>query len=100
MNSSYQRTVPLNSLAVQQRLQISELQFDKLPTPSSLIVLEDKIQNRGEFLFRFSLESYVVDSKKWLWSIWWVRWNPGDQLEGKDFPNFEMLDARDSFCFE
>ena len=48
---------------VQQRLQISELQFDKCPTLSTIFVLEDKIQNPGEFLFRFSLGSYVMDQR-------------------------------------
>ena len=35
MNSFLPSNVPLNSMAAQQRLQISELQFDKFPTPSS-----------------------------------------------------------------
>ena len=44
-----------------------------------IFVLEDKIQHPGEFLFRFSLGGLVKFSRS---------------IEGKDFPNFEMLDAR------
>ena len=51
MNSFLPAEVPQNSMAGQQRLQISELQFDKFTTPSSFFILEDKISNRGEFLF-------------------------------------------------
>ena len=44
--------------------QISELQFDKFPTPSSFLYLErDKIQKPGEFLFLFSIGSYLVDQR-------------------------------------
>ena len=49
-------------MAGQQRLQKSELQFDKflLHHPS---VLEDKIQNPSKFLFRFSLGCYIMDQR-------------------------------------
>ena len=42
--------IPQSSVVGQQRQQISELQFDKFPTPSSFL-LEDKIQKPGDHLF-------------------------------------------------
>ena len=47
--------------ADQQRLQISDLHFDKFPTPATFCLLEDKIQDRGLYLFTFSYGSYAVD---------------------------------------
>ena len=44
MSSSILVDIPQNSMAVQQRLQISELQFDNFSIPSSFFMLEDKIQ--------------------------------------------------------
>ena len=41
---------PQNSMADQQRLQISELHFDNFPKHSTFFMLEDKIQNPGKFL--------------------------------------------------
>ena len=35
-----------------------------------------------------------MDQKKWRWSIQWMNLNHRDQLQGKDFPNFELLDSR------
>ena len=55
--------IPQNSTAVQQRRQISELQFDKCTTPYIIFVLEDKIQNPGEFLFRLPFGSYFMDHR-------------------------------------
>ena len=79
-------------MAVQQRLQISELQFDKFPNTFIIFVLEDEIQNPGEFLIRISSEAM-----KWIKEVEMV--DSEDEkssrsIEGKDFPNFEMLDAR------
>ena len=63
MDSFLPAEVPHNSMAGQQRLQISELQFVKFTTLLSLKKLEDRIQNPGEFLFRFSLGSNVMDQR-------------------------------------
>ena len=52
--------VPQNSLAVQQRLQISELQFDKFPTPSTFSCW--KI-SPSQCLFRFFLGGNVMDQR-------------------------------------
>ena len=48
-------------MAGQQRLQISELQFDNFSTPSSFMYWKDQIQNPRKFLSRISLGCYVMD---------------------------------------
>ena len=53
MNSFLLAEVLQNSMAAQQRLQISELQCDKSHT-CNVFLLEDEIQNSVKFLFRFS----------------------------------------------
>ena len=55
--------VPQNSMAVQQRLQISELQFDEFPTASSFLCWKMRFRNPGKFMFRFSLGGYVMDQR-------------------------------------
>ena len=52
-----------NSMVVQQRLKISELQFNKFQTLSSFSCWKIKIQDRGEFSFRFSLGCCVMDQR-------------------------------------
>ena len=49
--------------ADQQRLQISDLHFDKVPYASNLCLLEDKIQDRGMYLFTISYGSDAVDQR-------------------------------------
>ena len=49
LNSFLPEEVPQNSMAVQQRLNV--------------FMLEDKIQNPGEFLFRISLEGNGMDQR-------------------------------------
>ena len=49
--------------ADQQRLQISDLHFDKFPTPAYVCVLEDKIQDRSLYLFTISYGSNAVDQR-------------------------------------
>ena len=51
--------------ADQQRLQISDLHFDKFPTPATLRLLEDKIQDWGMYLFTIFLRKLCFGSKKW-----------------------------------
>ena len=47
--------------ADQQRLQISDLQFRQVPYASNLCLLEDKIQDRGMYLFTISYGSNAMD---------------------------------------
>ena len=63
MNSFITAEVPQNSMAVQQRRQISELQFDKFTTLSSYSYWKIRFKTQVEFLFRFSLRSYVMDQR-------------------------------------
>ena len=47
--------------ADQQRLQISDLHFDKFPTPTTFALLEDNIQDRGMYLFTIPNGSFAMD---------------------------------------
>ena len=49
--------------AAQQRLQISDLHFDKFPTPATLCLLEDKVQDRGMYLLTISYGSNAMDQR-------------------------------------
>ena len=51
MSSSIPVEIPQNPMVGQQRQQISELQFDKFPTPQSFFMLEDKIQESSDHQF-------------------------------------------------
>ena len=63
MNSFLPAEVPQNSMADQQRLQISELHFEKNPHTFNVFMLEGKIQKPSRFLFRFSLGGNVIDQR-------------------------------------
>ena len=80
-------------MAGQQRLQISELQFDKFPTPSSFSYWKKRFKTQVSSCSDFPSEAVlwikeveVVDSVDELKS--------SRSTEGKDFQNFELLDAR------
>ena len=49
--------------ADQQRLQISDLHFDKFPTPAIFCLLEDKVQDRGMYLFTIPYASNAMDQR-------------------------------------
>ena len=49
--------------ADQQRLQISDLHFDKIPYTSYVCLLEDKIQDRGMYLFTIPYGSNAMDQR-------------------------------------
>ena len=78
-----------NYLADQQRLQISDLHFDKFPTPATFL-LEGKVQDRGRYVvvhnFLRIKEVELVDSVDELRS--------SSSTRGISMPNFEVLDAR------
>ena len=63
MSSSLPAEVPQNSVAGRQKLQISELQFDKFPPSSFFLCWKTKIENTGKFLFRFRLRCNVMDQR-------------------------------------
>ena len=58
--------------ADQQRLQILDLHFDQVPYVSNLCLLEDKIQDRGMYLFAIPPRKPCNGSKKWRWLIQWM----------------------------
>ena len=81
----------MNSFLPVEIPQNSELRFDKLPSPiTTFFVLEDKIQNPSKFLFRFSHGCHVMDQR----SADGRFSESSRSIEGKDFPNFGLLDAR------
>ena len=49
--------------ADQQRLQISDLHFEQVPYASNLCLLEDKVQDRGMYLFTISYGSNAMDQR-------------------------------------
>ena len=71
-SSSVERDSTKNYGADQQRLQISDLHFDKFPTPATFGLLEDKVQDRGMYLFTIFLRKQCNEPKKWSWLIQWT----------------------------
>ena len=73
MSSSILVEFPHNLLVGQQRQQISELQFDKFPTPHSYLCWKIKIQKSNDYLFWFSIGGYVMDQRsrdgRFIWGI-------------------------------
>ena len=53
------------------RLQILDLHFDKIPFTSNVCLLEDKVQDRGMYLFTIFLRKQCNGSKK-CWLIQWM----------------------------
>ena len=84
---------PQNYMVGQQRQQISELQFDKFPNSKSFLVWK----------FRFKTQVTTCSDSPTDAMLWIKEVEMVDSLEelkssrsvcGKDFPNFEMLDAK------
>ena len=76
--------LPQNYVVGQQRQQMSELQFDKFPNPQSFLVwkFDSKPQSPPVLIFHRMLCCGSAESKS------------SRSVYGKDFPNFEMLDAK------
>ena len=55
--------LPENNMVGQQRQQISELQFNKLPNPQSFFGVEDTIPKSSDSLFTISIGSNVLDQR-------------------------------------
>ena len=93
LNSCLQAEVPQNSMAVQQRLQISELQFDIFPTPSSFSCWKMRFKNQVT-----TCSDFPSDTVLWIKEVEMVdsvdELKSSRSIEGKNFPNFEMLDAK------
>ena len=97
MNSFLPAEVPQNSIAIQQRLQRSELQIHKFTTPSSMSCWEIRFKNEVTTCSDFPSEALL-----WIKEVEMVvsvdESESSRSIEGKDFPNFEMLDARIAFA--
>ena len=82
-----------NYMVGEQRQQISELQFDKFPNPQAFLVWKIRFKNQVTTCYDFPSEGM----------LWIKEMEMVDSLDeskssrsvyGKDFPNFEMLDAK------
>ena len=63
---------PQNCMTDQSRLQISELQFWQILHTFNVCMLEDKFEDPGKFLFRFSFGGIVMGPRKGRWSVQWT----------------------------
>ena len=81
---------PQNSLVGQQRQQISELQFDKFPDPQAFWMWKK----------RTTCSDFPSDAMLWIMVDSLEELKSSRSVSGKNFPNFEMLDARNCFCSE
>ena len=93
MSSTISGELPQNYVVGQQRQQMSELQFDKFPTPASFLVWKTQfktlVSNGSDFPSAAVLwikEVEMVDSLDELKS--------SRSVYGKDFLDFEMLEAK------
>ena len=82
--------------ADQRRLQISDRHFDNFLTPATFACLEDKIQDRGMYLFTISYGGYALDQRSgdgwfsgWISKIFVHLYSWYFECQ-----NFEVLDAR------
>ena len=57
--------------ADQQRLQISDLHFDKFPTPATFVCWKIRFKTE-DVLFHNFLRKLCCGSKKWRWLIQWM----------------------------
>ena len=87
MNSFLPAEVPQNSMAGQQRLPISALQFDKFPTPSSVVCWKIRFKTQMS-----SCSYFPSDAMLWIKEVEMV--DSVDELKssrsvsGKKFPIF------------
>ena len=93
MSSSIPVEIPQNPMVGQQWQQISELHFDKFPYSTVIFMLEDKIQESSDFLFSFSVGRSVVVRRSGN-GRFIGRIKSSRSVAGKNFSNFEMLDAK------
>ena len=85
--------LPHNYMVRQQRQQIFELRFGKSPNPPSFLVWERRFKNQVT-----TCSDFPSEAMSWIEEVEMV--DALDELKssksfcGKDFPNFEMLDAK------
>ena len=93
MNSLFLVDIPQNSMVRQQRQQISELQFDKFPTPSSFLCWKIRFKHQVTTCSDFPSEAML-----WIKEVEMVdsldELKSSRSIAGQNFPNFEMLDTK------
>ena len=73
IQSSLVREIPQKNYgADQQRLQISDLHFDKFTTPATFACWKIRFQDRGMYLFTISHGSDAMDQGSGSWLIQWM----------------------------
>ena len=85
--------LPQNYVIGQQSLQILELHFDKFPDPPSFLVWKIRFKNQVTTCSDFPSKATL-----WIEEMKMVDWleelKTSRSVRGRDFPNFEMLDAK------
>ena len=93
INSFLPAEIPQNSMAVQQRLQTLELQFDKSPTQPSFLYWKIRFKMQVS-----SCSDFPTEAMLWIKEVEMVdsvdELKSSRSMKGQDFQNFEMLDAR------
>ena len=93
MSSLIPVEIPQNPMVGQQRQQISELQFDKFPTPHSFLCWKIRFKNQATTCTDFPSENMVrINEAEVVDSV--NDFKSSRSVAGKTFPNFEMLDAK------
>ena len=85
--------LPQNYMVGQQRQQISELQFDNFPNPQPFLVWKIRFKNQAT-----TCSDFPSDAMLWINEVETVdsldELKSSRSIAGKNFPNFEMLDAK------
>ena len=85
--------IPQNYLVGQQRQQISELQLDRFLNPSSFLVWKTRFKTQVS-----SGSDFPSEAMLWIKEVEMVdsldELTSSRSVHGRDFPNFEMLDAK------
>ena len=84
MNLLLPAEVRQNSMAVQQRLHISELQFDKFTSLSSFWCWKIRVKTQVSSCSDFFYRKLCYGSKKWRWSIQWMNSKSLRSIEGRE----------------
>ena len=92
-SSSIPVDIPQNPVVGQQRKQKSELQFDKFPSPHSFLFWKIRFKNQVT-----TCSYFPSDTMLWTNEVEMVdsldEFKSSRSVAGKNFPNFEMLDAK------
>ena len=92
-SSTFPVELPQNYVVGKQRQQILEMQFDKFPNPESFLVWKIRFKTQVT-----TCSDVSSDAMLWIKEVGMVdsfdELNSSRSVYGKDFPNFEMLDAR------